>query len=103
MNTWPAELTPNIPRELPAERSDTLRPAPSVSSGSIRPGLVARDVPTGDKLVAFSKMEKGPRVVADTPGWAATLLNRGGSLRFTTDTVTFALKEISTKKQSNIY
>jgi hypothetical protein len=93
MNTWPEELTPNTPRELPVESSDTLSPAPSASSGSIRPGLVARDVPTGDKFVAFSKMEKGPRVVADTPGWAATLLNRGGSLIFTIDTVTVAWAE----------
>ena len=69
---------------------DTLRPAPSASSGSARPGDDESGAPTLAWLVAFSKTKKeGSARLAPGCG-EKTELKTGGSLRLFSETVTLA-------------
>ena len=90
--SWPvAAATPKTPALLPSVM-DTLRPAPSASSGSTRPGATDSAAPTAAWFVAFSHTKKagGARFA---PGCGVKLrLKTGGSfLLFTLSTsVAFA-------------
>ena len=83
---------PKTPALLPPV-IDTLRPAPSLSSGSTRPGAAESAAPTLTRFVAFSHTKRvGSARLAPGCG-EKPVLKTGGSLRLLSATVTLASAE----------
>jgi len=93
IKTWPvAESMPKMPSAFPPMML-ALRPAPSLSSGSTRPGATASGAPTLARFVAFS-YTSSIGIARFAPGCGPkTELKTGGSLRLFSATVTLASED----------